>query len=701
LDVRCSPVKPACFHSIVAIPVRRELFTTGMKKAVLYINNYIGLLPVFFTMLLCLISSINLFAQVDITKKLKEVKVQSALIPQLQLIVPSQSISSNEFIRYNALNVADAIRDFSGVIIKDYGGIGGLKTASIRGLGANHNAILYNGVQINDAENGQVDLSKLNLTNVQQITLYNGQPPDILQTARAFASASVLSIETIKPHLSAEKPYVITAGVKAGSFGLVNPYLQWQQKVSDSWAFILSAYTENANGSYKYLLNDGAAIIQQTRRGSDIAAQQIEGALYWSNADSKFNFRVNYYNSDRGLPGPVILHTLPPIGQRLYNRDMFMQAGYQHDWKSGIQLLINSKLSQNQLHYFDPQFPSSSGILDQHYSQREYYQSAALAYHIRPNWEVSYAVDLAVNNMNADLANFKYPTRVTLLNVLASNLILGNLTVQGSLLNTNISETVKTGTTAPNRNIYSPTLMATFKPLVDKNFQIRGFYKYIFRLPTFNDQYYGFVSNNGLKPEFTRQYDLGIAYKKSLSGLLDYVALTADAYYNNVTNKLVSIPSLSNGYTQNLGKVDIKALDAGVKTQAKIGLGYNLSLSANYSYQQALNVTDPTTSTYLNQLPYIPQNTVALNAGLSKGTVGLYYNQIISSHRYFDNNNDSNDYLPTYAVSDISAVYKGLLNHFPITLSAEVNNLFNKSYVVIQSYPMPGRSYRFSFQITI
>jgi vitamin B12 transporter len=675
-----------------------------MKETVSYTFKYQGLWAGCFMVLICLSATTHLFAQSDTTKKLKEVKVNTSTIPQVQVIVPSQSISANDFIHYNAFNVADAIRDFSGVIIKDYGGIGGLKTVSVRGLGANHTSILYDGVQINDAENGQVDLGKLNVNGIQKITLYNAQPPNILQTARAFAAASVLSIETIKPNLSAEKPYLITAGIKTGSFGLVNPYLQWQQRLSNKWAFIINSYTVNADGGYKYLLFDGATNTQQKRVGSEVAIQQVDGTLYFTDSNNKFNLRVNYYNSDRGLPNAVILYTPPPIGQKLYNRDLFLQGGYEHKWNSGLQLLVNSKFSQNQLRYLDPQFPNTAVVLDQHFSQREYYQSAALAYYIKPNWQVSYATDLAVNNMNADQPNFRYPTRLTILNVLASNLILGDLTLQGSLLNTYLRETVRTGTTTPDRNIYAPTLIATIKPFTDKNLQLRGFYKYIFRAPTFNDQYYGFSINPILKPEFTRQYDTGVSYLKSLSGVFDYISFTADAYYNNVTDKIQYIPTLYNGYARNVGKVDVLGLDAGLKTQVKLK-PYTITLVANYTYQQVQNVTDPAESIYLNQLPYTPKHTVAINAGVSRGAFGLYYNQVLLSSRYYENDNindnyTNNDYMPGYAISDASVVYKGA-NHFPITLSAEVNNLFNTNYVVVQSYPMPGRSFRISFQITI
>jgi vitamin B12 transporter len=675
-----------------------------MKKTILHLFECSGFLPGCLTMLLFFISSTSLFAQSDTIKKLKEVKVSSSKTQTIQTVTPSQQISSDDFSRYSSLDVADAIRNFSGVNLKDYGGIGGLKTVSVRGLGANHTAVLYDGVQINDAENGQIDLSKFNLNGVQAITLYNGQPPNICQPARSFASASILAIETIKPHLDALKPYLITAGIKAGSFGLVNPYLQWQERLSNNWSFVINSYIENANGRYKYKPDDTKDSLA-TRTNTDIKVQQVNGDLYWAKNDSnKFNLHINYYNSDRGLPGAVVDKTTS--NQRLGNRDFFAQAGYERIWNTGLQLLLNSKFSKNDLHYLNPDFLNAQGELDQRFMQNEFYQSATLSYTITSNWEVSYATDLSINNLDVDFnypyPTFPHPTRFTLLNVLASNLALGILRLQGSLLNTHISETVKTGTAAPTRNNYSPTLMAVVEPFNSPDFQIRSFYKSIFRNPTFDDLYYGGIGNPNLKPEYTHQYDLGATYSKNLNGVFDYISLTADAYYNDVTNKIVFIPKDTyNGSIQNYGKVDIKGLDAGLKTQAKLGAGWKGLLAVNYSYQQALNVTDPTSSIYLNQLPYTPKNTVALNAGINKGVIGIYYNQVISSSRYYTNDNLPYDLLPAYAISDASVVYKNSINHLPVMASFEVNNLFDKNYTIVRSYPMPGRSYRLTFQITI
>src|SRR6187402_1611105 len=114
-----------------------------MKKVFGNVYQCIGQKPVHTALLLLFLSPSTIaLAQSDTTKKLKEVKVTSSTVPVIQSIVPSQQITANDFSRYSAFNVADAVRNFSGVLIKDYGGIGGLKTISVRGLGANHTSVI-------------------------------------------------------------------------------------------------------------------------------------------------------------------------------------------------------------------------------------------------------------------------------------------------------------------------------------------------------------------------------------------------------------------------------------------------------------------------------------------------------------------------------------------------------------------------------
>jgi vitamin B12 transporter len=641
-------------------------------------------------------------AQTDSVKKLKEVKIKSKIADKAT-ITPSQQLTGTDFKRYGALNVAEAAAVFSGVNVKDYGGIGGLKTISVRSLGANHTGVLYDGIQLNDAQNGQIDLGKFSLYNLKDIALYKGQSPNIVQPARSFASSSILAINTTRPQLSAAKPYQITAGIGSGSFGLVNPYLQWQQRLSSKWSFVLNSNYTGANGIYKFkVFGDGSDTLA-VRHNSDIKAIQTDGALYWAKNDSnKFRLQFNYYNSDRGLPGPVIFYNTNS-NQRIQNHDLLVQSAYEHIADNSFHLLVSSKFSQNYLHYTDPDFLNNAGGINENYTQHEFYQSAAAGYHVLPGLEFSYSSDVAVTNLFSNVYNYAFPTRVTLLNAVAADAVFGKWHLQGNMLHTYISESVQSGIAANTRAVFAPTAVVSVKPFTASNLSIRAFYKEVYRVPTFAEQYYYAIAPRSIRPELVKQFDLGATYVKNYDGLLHDISITADAYYNNVKDKIIYIPTRSpeTPSVTNLGKVDIKGLDVTLKTTWNIATEWTGLLSANYTYQDAVDITDPALNYYLDQIPYTPKNLLNINAGFTHKQLSFYYNYMLSSSRYYVSDNKPEYFVPGYSISNISINYNFNTFKYPISASAAVNNLFNTNYVIVRSYPMPGRSYRLTMQITI
>ncbi len=55
----------------------------------------------------------------------------------------------------------------------------------------------------------------------------------------------------------------------------------------------------------------------------------------------------------------------------------------------------------------------------------------------------------------------------------------------------------------------------SYKPFEHQALYLNGFFKRIFRMPTFNDLYYTEIGNANLKPEKTYQYDLGMTFEKT------------------------------------------------------------------------------------------------------------------------------------------------------------------------------------------
>lgn len=79
---------------------------------------------------------------------------------------PVQTITKTKIERLGTIGLHEVLNQSSGVSIKDYGGIGGLKTVSVRNMGASHTAVIYDGIAISDAQNGQVDISRFDLDDI-------------------------------------------------------------------------------------------------------------------------------------------------------------------------------------------------------------------------------------------------------------------------------------------------------------------------------------------------------------------------------------------------------------------------------------------------------------------------------------------------------------------------------------------------------
>ncbi len=101
---------------------------------------------------------------------------------QVKSSSPFQQLNKKQLQQQGITDIADALRRFSGVNIKDYGGAGGMKTISVRSLGAKHTAVVYDGVTLSDCQSGQIDLSRFSIDNIQQISLTIGDNEDIFCT---------------------------------------------------------------------------------------------------------------------------------------------------------------------------------------------------------------------------------------------------------------------------------------------------------------------------------------------------------------------------------------------------------------------------------------------------------------------------------------------------------------------------------------
>lgn len=136
-----------------------------------------------------------------------EVGIKGRRTPQrISVASPIQLLDKKELENLGFQNIADAVRRFAGANVKDYGGIGGLKTVSVRSLGAAHTAVAYDGVAVSNCQAGQIDIGRFSLDDIDMLSLSIGQNENLMQPARLFASAGVLSIYGKNPLEGTDKP---------------------------------------------------------------------------------------------------------------------------------------------------------------------------------------------------------------------------------------------------------------------------------------------------------------------------------------------------------------------------------------------------------------------------------------------------------------------------------------------------------------
>lgn len=640
--------------------------------------------------------------RLDSLQQLQELTVSASR--RTEVIAP-QKLSGDELEKLNSLSVADAIRYFSGVQLKDYGGVGGLKTVNMRSLGANHVGVFYDGIQLGNAQNGQIDLGKFSLDNMEEIALYNGQKSEIFQSAKDFGNSGAVYLRSRRPRFSDGEKYHLRATMKCGSFGLANPSILWEQKISDRVSSLFNAEYTYATGRYKFryrrTLPNGETAYDTTavRENGDIEALRIEGGFFGMTPTGKWNAKAYFYNSERGIPGPI-LNNVWRHGERQWDRNFFTQGSWENDF-GRYRLMVNAKYACDYTEYLrdDPR----EIYVHNHYRQQEGYLSAAHLFRLFSWWDLAISTDLQWNYLDADLQDFAYPTRFTEMAAIATSFQWKGLHVQSSLLGTFIQDALddKRVSTPPHKNEYSPALFMTYKPTRDM--ELRAFCKKAFRMPTFNDLYYTDVGNKLLDPEHTVQYDGGFTYRKEWQeGFFRAIEVQGDGYYNIVTDKIIAYPTGRQFRWSmiNLGRVEIRGCDVSLQTTVQIGK-VGMNLRGNYTYQKAQDFTDPARKYYGDQIPYTPLHSGSVLWEGNWKQWSLHYSFIYTGERYSNSENTAANRLQPWYTSDLALSRTFTLKKVACKAACEVNNLFNQSYDVIANYPMPGTNFKITLTIQL
>lgn len=620
-------------------------------------------------------------------------------------IIPAQVLSGEELRRLNSNSVADALRYFSGVQVKDYGGVGGIKTVNIRSMGTNHTGVVYDGVELGNAQNGQIDLGQFSLDNIEALSLYNGQKSEILQPAKDFGSAGTIYMRTRTPVFNEGETYHARATIRTGSFDLLNPSALIELRLSNRVSASLSTEWINSSGKYKFRyrrVNPAGELAYDTtavRQNGDINATRIELNTRGTLNNGTWNFKVYNYNSERGVPGAIV-NNVWRRGERIWDTNSFAQGRYT-GYFGKFTTLNNIKYAFYRTHYVNND--DKQVKIDNLYKQKEIYFSSANEYEITDFWSISASYDFMWNTLEADVYGFVKPDRISQYLSAATALDLDRFKIQASALGTFIHDRIKGQQAPSDKNVFSPAIFMNGYPLRNKDFSIRVFYKKSFRMPTFNDLYYADMGNSKLSPERVAQYNIGLLYDHKSTSVISAARVSVDAYYNRVKDKIVAYPKGQQfRWTMlNLGLVDIHGVDLTGLLTINPYKDLYMTVRGQYTFQRAIDITNPADNYYRDQIPYIPRHSGAAVVNLQWRGWGLNYSWIYVGERYNQQENIRYNYTQPWYTSDLSLSKDFQLGRVSLRALIEVNNILSQDYDVILNYPMPKRNYRFTITVEI
>lgn len=626
---------------------------------------------------------------------LEEVSISAQRTPsETRTAAPTQVVDAEKLEHLGALLLSDALKQMAGVTIKDYGGVGGIKTVSARGLGSQFSAVTIDGIPVDDSQNGQVDLGRYLLGNSAYVSFSQGQEQGSLLSARAYAAGNTLNMETAEPQFWPGEHVKLKAGAEVGSFGLFSPTLTWEQRWSKRLKSSFFVNYLKSDGDYPFTLyytashNDSSSV--ERRKHSTVWMTTADGNLFYTiGEDNTLVTKVHYMRGAHELPGPVVFYTQTVSEQSSTEELAFVQSQWRvqrERWK----LQVLGKLRYSYDDYTDS---TANNDIYNEYRQREAYLSATFQRQLASWLDLTLAVDGDLSHLRSNLEKRNDVTRHTLLAAAALHSEFAfrrtKLEADAHLLFNDVVDRVADLDTLPTYRRLSPFLSVMYS--LGGGTTLRMFYKMTYRAPNFGELYFFQLFPRNLRPEQAHQVNLGITHVHQWETAS--LQATCDLYTNHVKDKIIAKPTTNMYYwsMENLGIVDILGLDA----TAEFHLS-PFTFHLNYSYQHAVDHSKEGSKTYGHQIVYTPRHSGGASVRWENRWVNLGATLMVVGDRYSLAQNIDQNRLPAYCDLGLSADRKIDLRLGTLSLRLQVLNLLDTQYEVVRAYPMMGRNWRFS-----
>jgi len=600
-------------------------------------------------------------------------------------------ISSKEIQAFT--NVGEILKLKSSLQLKDYGGYGASKTVSSRGMSSENTIVLFNNVKVSDLRSGIFDFSKISSHSIDKIEVLKSADNE----SSHIAAGGIVKITS--GNSSKNYTRVLT---KFGSDGLKS-FTGSFNRANNKFSYGVKAeYGESKNEYDFHFLGKN-----YKRKNAQFTKGFISADLSYKKRDYVLKFYSHYSHFKNGIPGFVVTNNV--ASSKAKNEIGSSLSIINFDYLFDENLIFNSTASyQNQLSiYKDPDNElfyqkkrKDSRLNEFTISNRFNYKF--YNYNLFFGYEYNYADISGMNyikDLDKPITNFRYNHKMF-------------ATVSGTFHN--LLELLKTTTLSfnfsydfineklgYNKNTEGRSFNLSFATRVKglDDLIIKTHYFDSFRNPTLNERYFSSLFfPSDLVSEKYKGFDLGFDYQFDFAGKTNI----SISYFNiDGQDKIIWLPSSMGIHRPvNYGEVKTKGLEVELNksffnNQFDVDIIYNLTDARNKNYY---GLGD---NSYNKYLMYSPLHRLSINgtAKYSSFEFGIYTH--FESERFYSSDNTKRNRLKHFFVIDIFAAYNFNFFSKRNSITLKVHNLLNKSYFVVQSYPMPLRNFLITYKLEI
>jgi iron complex outermembrane receptor protein len=534
----------------------------------------------------------------------------------------------------------------------------------MRGGNASHTALLWNGLNIQNALLGQTDLSIIPASFFDNVSLEYGGG-SAMWGSGAIGGSIHLQNKTLF-----NQGYQTKLQMSLGSFGTTKissvVLLSYKKIISNT-----KIYYNASKNNYAYKdTTDKESPNKQMAHADYTAKGLMQEVSFLATPFQKVNVRLWYNVMNRNLPS----YTTYVSKQSQLDENLKLSADWNYT-KRKLNSTVRLAYFNDKLNYTDSiaQIYSKSAVRTIITESDNIYTHKNHTFNLGLNF-TGYQSDTKNYNVTHNLNKFAVfmAYKLSLLN----SKLNYNLAIRKEKTNqTNIPFTGNTGI-----HYQLTKLIAT---------KLNGNRSY--RQPTLNDLYWNPGGNPNLKPEDSYEIDGGIElkYKKN-----NFSLLVEATYFNrHTTNWIIWLPTVYSYWSpKNIAEVYSRGTET--KTElayTKKDLQIKLILNTSYVLSTNQKSSSENDNSIGRQLIFTPRYNGQGTFLVLYKNVSLLLNNNYTGYRF--TSTDNTTWLNPYYIANIKCSYSYSFSNVNMNLFWSINNVFNKNYMVVSNRPMPLRNY--------